>query len=296
MLLADSMLASPKRNPARIRNSRKNARISLFTTPRWTAILWEHILKVKEARSHMARKPIIFLDDGGVMNNNFQRSQQWPRLVGAFFAPQLGGEPAMWGKANRISMAAIFEPESWQNRIQTAPDFASFERGYWYDWMHNMCLLVGIATPPEEVCIELARQAETYITCRVKSAYPGAIEAICELHTQGYTLHTASGESSLNLHGYLEGMGVRDYFGRLYGPDLLNAFKETPAYYERLFADAQIASSEALIVDDSPRILAWARDLGATTVLVNAEREAPAGMLCIGSLAELPELVYNNYS
>lgn len=244
----------------------------------------------------MAKKPIIFLDDGGVMNNNLLRSVQWPRLAGAFFSAQLGGEPADWAKANRISVAAISEPQSWQARILAAPDYASFEREYWCDWVSNMCLLVGIATPPEEACIELARQAEAHITSRVKSAYPGAIEAICELHTQGYTLHTASGESSLNLHGYLEGMGVRDYFGRLYGPDLLNTFKETPAYYERLFADAQIAPSDALIVDDSPRILAWARDLGATTVLVNAEREAPAGTLCIGSLAELPELVYNNYS
>jgi HAD superfamily hydrolase (TIGR01509 family) len=158
-----------------------------------------------------------------------------------------------------------------------------------------MCQLVGVETPSEAECIELARQAETYITCRVHSAFPGAIEAICELHTQGYTLHTASGESSLHLHNYLEAMNVREYFGRLYGSDLLGMLKETPEYYERLFADAQIAPGDALIVDDSPRVLAWARDLGATTVLVNAEHEPVSGMLCIASLAELPELVRQNY-
>lgn len=127
------------------------------------------------------------------------------------------------------------------------------------------------------------------------SAFPGAIGAIGKLHTQGYTLHTASGESSLSLHGYLQAMGVREYFGRLYGSDLLSLLKDTPIYYERLFADAQIAPSDALIVDDSPRVLAWARDLGAMTVLVHAERESVDGMLCIASLTELPELVRHQY-
>jgi HAD superfamily hydrolase (TIGR01509 family) len=243
----------------------------------------------------MTAKPVILLDDGGVMNNSRLRGPQWQRLVGEFFAPRLGGESTAWSEANRIHMISIFEPENWQGRVQAAPDYASFERTYWYDWLSGMCQLVGVETPPEAGCIELARQAETYITCRVHAAFPGAIEAICELHVQGYTLHTASGESSLNLHGYLQAMGVREYFGRLYGSDLLNMLKETPEYYERLFADAQIAPGDALIVDDTPRVLAWARDFGAMTVLINAERESVDGMLCIASLAELPELVRQNY-
>lgn len=159
-----------------------------------------------------------------------------------------------------------------------------------------MCRLVGVAAPPEAACIELACQAETSITSRVHSAFPGAIEAIGELHGQGYTLHTASGACSLSLSGYLQAMGVREYFGRLYGSDLLEMPKVTPEYYERLFADTQIAPSEALIVDDSPRVLAWARDLGAMTVLVNAERESVEGRWCIASVAALPELVRHYYT
>lgn len=239
----------------------------------------------------MAAKPTILLDDGGVMNDNHVRGSQWPQLVGEFLASQLGGTPAAWAEANRVHMLSIFDADNWRRRVQSAPDYASFERTYWYDWLNGMCRLVGMETPLEAECIELARRAEAYVTCRVQSAIPGAIEAICELHSQGYTLHTASGESSLNLHGYLQAMGVREYFGRLYGSDLLNMLKETPEYYERLFADAQLAPSDALIVDDSPRALAWAKDLGAMTVLINAERTPVEGMLCIASLAELPELM-----
>ncbi len=38
----------------------------------------------------MAAKPVILLDDGGVMNDNRLRGEQWQRLVGEFFAPRLG--------------------------------------------------------------------------------------------------------------------------------------------------------------------------------------------------------------
>jgi HAD superfamily hydrolase (TIGR01509 family) len=245
----------------------------------------------------MGAKPVILLDDGGVMNDTRLRGPQCERLAGEFFAPRLGGESSAWAEANRICIASIFEPEPWRRRVQAAAqDYASFEGTYWRDWVSGMCRLVGVEAPPEAACIELACQGETYITSRVHSAFPGAIETIGELHTQGYTLHTASGASSLSLHGYLQAMGVREYFGRLYGSDLLQMLKVTPAYYERLFADAQLAPGEALIVDDSPRVLAWARDLGAMTVLVNAERESMDGMRCIASLAALPELVRHYYA
>ena len=237
----------------------------------------------------MAAKPLIFLDDGGVMNDNRLRGPEWQRLVGEFFAPRLGGKQEIWAEANRIVATSFFEPENWRARIQV--DYASFERNYRRDWIDGMCQFVGISTPPEEVCFELVIEAEEYITSRVKSAFPGAVEAIRELHAQGYELHTASGEPSPNLHGYLTGMGVRECFGRLYGSDLLHTLKETPVYYERLFADMGIAPGDALIVDDAPRVLAWAREFGAMTVLITTEREAVDGFRCISSLTELPELV-----
>jgi HAD superfamily hydrolase (TIGR01509 family) len=253
--------------------------------------------KPDEEKASMGAKPVILLDDGGVMNDNSLRSLQYQCLAGEFFAPRLGGESRAWAEANRICTANIFEPEAWQRRVQVAvQDYANFERTYWYDWLSGMCLLVGVEAPPEAESIELACQGEIYITSRVQSAFPGVIEAISELHTQGYTLHTASGASSLSLHGYLQAMGVREYFGRLYGSDLLQMLKVTPTYYERLFADAQVAPGEALIVDDSPRVLTWARDFGAMTVLVSAERESADGMRCIASLAELPELIHRYYA
>jgi len=131
-----------------------------------------------------------------------------------------------------------------------------------------MCKLVGIEIPPEEECLRLARHAAAFITRRVRAAFPGVVDTIRTLHHQGYPLHTASGESSPDLAGYLQAMGVSDCFGRLYGPDLIETLKEGPAYYERIFADLGIAAADALVVDDSPRTIEWATQVGACTVLV----------------------------
>ncbi|HEY1353864.1 MAG TPA: HAD-IA family hydrolase [Ktedonobacteraceae bacterium] len=240
----------------------------------------------------MTARPAIFLDDGAVMNDNRLRGPQWQQRVGEFFSPRLGGSPTAWAQANRVVAAQFAEPAHWQARVQAAPDYASFERTYQIDWLGDMCRFVGIAPPSAHACIELAVQAEAYITQRVQAAFPGAIEAIRALHTRGYTLHTASGEPSAHLQGYLAGMGIRACFGRLYGPDLLTTLKETPEFYERLFADVRLTPGEALIVDDNPQALARARALGATTILVMAERQPVADeMLWISSLAALPALL-----
>jgi HAD superfamily hydrolase (TIGR01509 family) len=118
---------------------------------------------------------------------------------------------------------------------------------------------------------------------------PGSVEAIHLLHRQGYALHTASGSCSLELTGYFEGLGVRLHFGRLYGADLINTFKEGPQYYERLFADAGVQPEKALVVDDSTDALDWAARLGARTILIGSSPHPETGTTPrLESLAELP--------
>lgn len=239
----------------------------------------------------MTKQPVILLDDGGVMNDNQIRGEQWPVLVGEFFAPRLGGTVSAWAEANRAVVQNLLEPTSWQRRLQGSANYASFERVYWRDWLNYMGQMVGITLPSEEESIALAQQAELFVMPQIRSAFPGAIEAIQHLHAKGYSFHTASGESSVHLTHYLGGMGVRACFGRLYGSDLLDTFKEGPDYYTRLFANLQILPGDALVVDDSPRALAWAGQLGARTVLVGATHAASNGSLHIRSLADLPALL-----
>ena len=225
-----------------------------------------------------------------MLNDNSVRALQWQRLVGEFFAPIFGGSAETWAEANRVVANGLFEHEAWQARLRAAADYESFDRAYFLDWMGRMCQLMGVPMPPEEEALRLSREASAWITSHVRADYPGAVDAIRLLKSRGYVLHMASGASSTDLEGYLGAMGVRDCFGRLYGGDLINTLKAGLEFYERIFADVDVAPADALVLDDNPRVLAWPAEVGARTLLVGepASLSLPGFLGTIGGLAELP--------
>ena len=229
---------------------------------------------------------VVFLDDGGVMNDNQARGLQWQHLVGEYFPPILGGEPVAWAEANRVVIERISQPDNWQARLQACSDYQEWDDAYQLDWLNWMCQLVGVPAPAPQDAIELARRGSAHIIAQVRSAYAGAVDAITALHASAVTLHTASGESSRELDAYLRAMAVRHCFGRLYGPDLINLHKTGPAYYTRLLADCGVAPAEALIVDDNPTVIGWIRQAGARPLQVDPG--APLIPASIPALAQLP--------
>src|SRR5215472_9661619 len=232
----------------------------------------------------------IFLDDGGVITDKQRRGAQFGRLVGDYFVPSLGGTKGAWTRAHHAVVDRLADPQSLS--VLTAADFVGFYRAYQLHWVTGMCALLDLPTPPEEERLDLASRALGWITRRIQAALPGAVEAIRLLHRQGYTLHTASGTCSLELAGALEGMGVRHCFGRLYGADLINTFKEGPQYYAHLFTDVGVQPEEALVVDDSVDALDWASQLGARTVLISSSPHLGSDTTPrLESLAELPALL-----
>jgi hypothetical protein len=117
--------------------------------------------------------PAIFLDDGGVLNDNQVRGAQWQRLVGEYFPPRLGGAPEAWAEANRVVINRILEREAWQVRLRANSDYAAFDRAYQLDWLRWMCAHVA-SRPRPMMSLALARNARPIR--RVRSAYPGAIK------------------------------------------------------------------------------------------------------------------------
>ncbi len=222
----------------------------------------------------MNLNPTLFLDDGGVMNNNTQRGPQWQRYLGEFLPARLGGTPEAWAKANRLIIHADFFDSFLECTFGRADvSFQEYEKTYARFWFAGMCKYVGVTPPDEDQCVPLMREASRYVALRVRAAYPGVIETIKTLYQEGYILHTASNEASYDLEGYLTGMGVRHCFDRLYGVDLVDILKESPEYYRRVLQDAGVEASQAVFVDDSARRLAYAAQLGAKTVLVRNTRD-----------------------
>jgi HAD superfamily hydrolase (TIGR01509 family) len=240
----------------------------------------------------MTAQLALFFDDGGVLNDNALRGPQWQRLVAEYLAPRLGGRPEAWAHANRVVAEQLFA--DLEARLREHPSFLAFWADMDRAWLREMCALVGIPVPEDDgPCLALARETFSYVTRRVRAAFPEVVEVLQALHRRGYRLLTASGEFSAELEGYLEGMGVRHLFApRLYGPDLVTTAKLGPSYYERIFADAGVSPGHAVILDDSPRVLAWAAEAGARTILVARNDAGAAGpFLTVRSLAEVPALL-----
>ena len=107
----------------------------------------------------------------------------------------------------------------------------------------------------------------------LSSAIPGAIDAVRALAARGVVLHTASGGQSWELDPYLRSMGIREHFDRLYGPDLVDRYKNGPRYHAAILADSRTAPSDAAVVDDSAEARCWANSVG------------------VRSFASLPEVV-----
>lgn len=236
---------------------------------------------------------MVFLDDGGVMSENARRAPQFARLVARYLVPRLGGAPQAWAAANLEVATRLFE--------RYAAHFGEFPRASWHAfwddyedaWLGGMCRLVGVQGPDDRLTRkQLARECDLYVTRRVRAAFPGAVGAVRRMHRDGYTLLTASGESSWELDGYLTAMRVRACFnGCLYGPDQVDAAKMSPLYYERVFAHASITPGDTLVVDDSEQALNWAAELGAQTVLCNPKPPQNPRHHHVSRLAELPRLL-----
>lgn len=211
---------------------------------------------------------VLFIDKGGVLVDNSTLSAQWRRLIGEFLAPRLGGRHEEWGAAN----VPAFERQ-WARFQQTAAaggpaDIRGFFAKDARQWFLDMCDGVGIARPGDEAADAIAADTVSYVKAHLRIPTPGALGALRALRARGIVLHTASADAHDDLVEFLDRIGARELFDRVYGSDLVNTWKFGPAYYRALLADSGVDPKRAAVVDDSPQALAWARECGLRGFLV----------------------------
>jgi FMN phosphatase YigB (HAD superfamily) len=239
------------------------------------------------ARAPASPARVVFLDDGGVLNDNDRRAAEWRRLLGEFFAPRLGGTPEAWGEANRVVFEGIWD--DWR-RLQERG--AEPGPGWWpaqdERWLAGMCERVGVAMP-DDVAGEV-KAGRGHVMAHIECAYPDAAPAMRAMRAQGFALHLASGGRTEELEPYLRRMGVWELIGRPYGVDLLGVSKTGRRYYERIAEDAGVDPRAAVVVDSHAAPLEWADAVGFRTVHVDRLGEG-SRFTRIRSLAELVPLL-----
>ena len=101
---------------------------------------------------------------------------------------------------------------------------------------------------------------------QINAGFPGMTELVKKLHKQGYSIHTASNEPEFDLDQYLKGMGIRDYFGHLFGADIVGILKYSKTFYERVFSYSGVEPEQAIVIEDKPKNIHFIEELGATAV------------------------------
>jgi len=223
----------------------------------------------------MGKITTLFIDKGGVLVDNTSVSPQYRRLLGEFLPTALGGDPDAWANANTGAASRAFA--RYHRATLTAPS-TSIRDWYAEDvrlWLYEMCDEVGRPRPPGVQANRIANAAHDYVRRRVDIRAPRIVERLRDLYSRGMKLHVASGDQHSDIVGYLDTMGTRELFDQVYGSDLLNVWKSSPAYYQAILADTATDPGAAVVVDDSERAIGWAAECGLRGVQVRRRAGEP---------------------
>ena len=210
----------------------------------------------------------LFFDDGGVMNDNMRRGPQWQEEIANYFQPIFGGLKSHWKQANFNAVAAQIQ---YDIKIRDQDSEVKFDK-FIFDsalvWGKTMFNEMSVDID-EETIIFHYNQLEKIVPEKVIADIPGVINILTLLYNLGFNLHTASGESSIMLRGYLKPMGVHSYFKNFFGPDLIGKIKGSKDYYPRILSALDVDLNVAIFIDDSDFALDLINQTGATAIHCN---------------------------
>lgn len=212
----------------------------------------------------MQQRPTVLFDFDDTLSDPIPFFLQFAREIGVYLSHRFGKEQAAWEKAAADMLIAV-QDDYWDH-------FGGNPTNGYLDWLHTLpertirMMFDAVALPMPSDADRLAVDLQFSALSRCHAGFPGAEQVVAELHRQGYALHMASGQESEYLRGGLTGLGLTPYFGRLFGPDLIDCAKEGMEYYIRVFAALGVSSDEVIVVDDYPPAIGWAVGTGAHVI------------------------------
>ena len=154
----------------------------------------------------------------------------------------------------------------------------------------------GITVCPEELD-ELARRKSALALSRIEGENPIAPTAKTLLqHLYGrYALALASSASQASVDAFLDGNGLREYFGSVLAGGAVRHPKPAPDIYKKAMAELEIDEEQCLVVEDAVAGVQAAKAAGAIAcgVLGTSSRErlvAAGADFVIEDLQELRSL------
>src|SRR5579862_2713865 len=161
--------------------------------------------------------PVLFFDFDDTLSEQISFNLQYVRGLGGALAPIYGGEVEAWA-AHAADMMVALEAD-YLLRFRDTP-----LSGY-CEWLPTMLmhavelLFKGMQLPQPDDPETIARRMRQEALLASNALFPGALDAIQNLHQRGIPLHMASGNDSDHLRSSLHAVGLAPYLDRLYGPD-----------------------------------------------------------------------------
>jgi hypothetical protein len=121
---------------------------------------------------------VLFIDDGGVMNDNTRRTPQLRRLVGEYFTPRLGGEPLAWAKANGYAEERVVARYLEASRSPPDRSIRAVLAEWDQAWLLDMCEYADVAPPPPGSLDETIVGVKGYVLERVDACFPGVPQVL----------------------------------------------------------------------------------------------------------------------
>ncbi|KAF9970100.1 hypothetical protein BGZ73_007286 [Actinomortierella ambigua] len=250
----------------------------------------------------------VFLDSGGVINDNYVRGPQWLRCFQDYM-PTLGIAEGVTGQEWAEALYLVMEEERridiWDLLLKDSKGYLQFERKYFIYWIQTLARMLQetvipassspkrtVHLPPtDDEQLALAKKIHGHCVANIRADIPGACEAILEMRTKlGCKLYTSSSELSTDLYNTFKTLGLltlpgpassetdkaegqagEPVFTKLYGPDLIDELKNSTEFYEKIFNDCGEDPRRSIVVDDKEEMLAVAKVLGCTTVLIRTK-------------------------
>ncbi|KAF9430746.1 hypothetical protein BGZ76_000726 [Entomortierella beljakovae] len=89
----------------------------------------------------------IFLDSGGVINDNSRRGPQWIKLLEEYMPTVLGGPGPLWSRANAILAERLFQtntsPNVWDQLMSVSDGFRDFALRYDLYWINSSTEMIN---------------------------------------------------------------------------------------------------------------------------------------------------------
>ncbi len=236
----------------------------------------------------------LFLDFDNTLSEQSELHQQYVTELSALLVEGHGGSAEAWQRACATQLLKV------QKDYESV--FVGNPLAGYRAWLERMRVgfvtevfaEVGAAMPDNPLEVATDYQFSALTSCN--ATYPGAYEALETLFREGVRVQLASANDSEFLLAALIGAGIESFTESKFGPDLVDCAKEGPEFYKRIFEASGVLPEKALVLDDHPETLNWARETGARTVQTKLSKvdvypDDPDALAILRDLKDLPVFV-----